>query len=240
MKLNVNGESGRAYSVDTKEITCTCPHFKYRLRHFPAESERRLCKHLRQVFEEHPELSPLKRSNISNTGLKDADGKVRYPRSIFSSYITELNSVVNQFSNIIDKYEICGSYRRLKETVSDLDVLIVLHEGKSPDSFLNYLEEFMSYLKLWRGDKKASYKIDGYIQIDFKFVPIESWPFATLHFTGSKYENIEMRRRAISMGYSLNEYGLTRESDGSKITNLKSERDIYEFLGIPYKEPYER
>jgi DNA polymerase/3'-5' exonuclease PolX len=49
-----------------------------------------------------------------------------------------------------------------------------------------------------------------------------------------------MRRRAISMGYSLNEYGLTRESDGSKITNLKSERDIYEFLGLPYKEPYER
>jgi DNA polymerase (family 10) len=91
-----------------------------------------------------------------------------------------------------------------------------------------------------RGSIKAAYMIDGYIHVDFKVVPEESWAFSLCHFTGSKAENIRLRKAALSKGLSLSEYGF-KDKDGRIHTyGLKTERDIYEYLGLPYVEPWNR
>lgn len=242
MKLEVQGSGDSIYEVDTELITCTCPNFRYRCRHFGITNPDRMCKHIFKVFNDHPELKPAAiiqaEKKLPKAG-EDADGKVRYPRAIFDPYVSEIRSVMAAFS-IVSKYEFCGSYRRLASRVSDLDVLIVLDPStKSPDVIFDYCENILNYSRLWRGQKKASYKIDGYIQVDFKIVPIESWVFSLCHYTGSKGENIRLRRRANDKGLTLNEYGIYRGEEFVG-NDIKTEEDLYSFLELPYKTPYER
>jgi DNA polymerase/3'-5' exonuclease PolX len=240
MEIKVQGSRKEPYMVDTEKITCTCPHFKFRSRNFSIDNENRLCKHLLKVFDEHPEQKPAIISKLdSGSSNIDKDGKIRYSRQVFDQYVSEIRSVLQSFS-IIKLFEFCGSYRRLSPRVSDLDVLLVLEpESSSPDPIFNYFEEVLNYDRLWRGDKKASYKTDGYIQIDFKIVPEISWPFALCHYTGSKEENIRLRRLANSKGLSLNEYGIYKDKEFIG-QGIKTEQDLYSFLGIPYKSPYNR
>lgn len=236
--------SEKLYQVDTKKVTCTCSNFTYRCSHYTPDREERLCKHLSQIYSTYPELLPKTMIEIdSNKGPKDADGKTRYPRAVFDMYVSEVKSVLKQFNSIIEKYEVCGSYRRLCQRVSDLDFLIVLKDGESWDPFLNYLESTMGYKlieDIGRGDCKAAYRVDGYVHIDFKAVDKINWPFALLHFTGSKSTNINMRRKANSMGYKLNEYGLFKESNGEAVTGLLTEKDVFKYLELDYKEPWDR
>jgi DNA polymerase (family 10) len=82
--------------------------------------------------------------------------------------------------------------------------------------------------------------IDGIVHIDFKAVPEESWPFATLHFTGSKAHNIKMRQRALQLGYSLSEYGFKDKEGIISNQGCQTEEDIFKFLRMPYKEPWDR
>lgn len=247
MIIEVQGSSSTPYKVDTEKVTCTCPNFRYRCSHFSVDSENRLCKHLREVYEQHPELASVaiqivlgKYADTTMEPTEDPDGKTRYPISFFDSYVFDIKSIMKNYSQDIDKYEFCGSYRRRAERVSDLDVLIVLKDGHSPEDMLNYCEQIMGYERLWRGDKKASYKIDGIVQVDFKFVPADSWAFATMHFTGSKNYNIMCRQKSLQLGYSLSEYGF-KDKDGNIHTfGCNTEEDIHRFLKLPYLEPWNR
>lgn len=306
--LSSDGET--EYIVDTEKVTCTCPQFMYRCSHKPIDSEDRLCKHIAKVFEDHPESIPARlQKEYANADMsgKDPDGKIRYPRSLFDLYVTSIKSAMLQFPNIIARFEVCGSYRRLAPRVSDLDILIELSadynidiwESTEPDHdddyircincsgdkvdnvvndmdpdhcfrsanyydlkfdsdtkynvglkriyadwnpFLDYLENVLGcklIQEIGRGNAKAAYMMDGFVHVDFMCIQTESWPFALLHFTGSKGTNIEMRRRANQMGYTLNQYGLTADN-GSNVEGLKSEKDIFEFLQLQYKQPWER
>jgi len=232
-------KGSKDYEVNTEEVTCTCPHFRYRCSHFPKYSMDRLCKHLVQAYEENPQLKPieLKKSEPNENG----DGKIRYPRDIFRQYIDMINEAINANKHIIKKYLICGSYRRLKSEISDLDYLIVLEDGvNSPSLFFNYITS-IGGIKLWEGDKKGSYKFDGFVQVDFRVISEESFPFASSYFTGSKEENIRLRRIAASMKHSLSEYGLRSDEDGQIHTyGIKTEADLYNWLNQEYKEPWMR
>lgn len=248
MKIEVQGSGKDPYIVDTQAVTCTCRDFVYRRSRHMSGTPERLCKHIEQVFSEHSELAPVWYQRLLNyetatqdpTQVDPGDGKVRFPREFFDSYVFDITSTINHFKHIIKKYEFCGSYRRRCDKVSDLDVLIILQDNQSPAEFLDYCEDLLGYDKLWRGDKKASYKIDGIVQVDFKFVPEESWAFSTLHFTGSKNHNIEMRSRAHQFGYSLSEYGFKNKDGVVSTLGCKTEEDIFNFLRMPYKAPWDR
>lgn len=237
-------ESGEIYVQDVNKVTCTCPNFKYRTSHFPIDDERRMCKHLESIYRLFPEDLPdaikLKDSQRAMASMGD---KTRYPRSIFDLYVDDIKSTLNQFTNLIERCEVCGSYRRLSPMVSDLDILIQLRDGADWEPLLDYIENIKQWSlikNIGRGSAKAAYMIDGFIHVDFKCVDKSSWPFALMHFTGSKSTNIEMRRIANSRGYKLNEYGLFNELTGDKVEGLTTERSVYEFLGVSYKEPWDR
>jgi len=247
MIFEIQGSGKEPYKVDTEKLTCTCPNFKFQRSRLPNTSADRLCKHLQQVFDEHPELAPLwmqhqESNEVSVTA--DADGKTRYNRAFFDVYVYDIKAVLSHFAMQIKRYEFCGSYRRLAERCSDLDVLLVLNDGFTADEFFDYLQNVMGYelmKNIGRGSKKAAYLIDGIVHVDFKVIPEESWPFATLHFTGSKENNIKMRQKALSLGYSLSEYGLRRkDEDQVQQFGCKTEEDIFNFLHMQYLEPWDR
>lgn len=258
MIQEVKGSRGSIYKIDTEKMACTCKSFQFNGRRHPIDSEQRLCKHMKALFKEHPEFAPgwyqLNQQRIQEVydSVKaeltaDPDGKYRRPASFFDPFVNEIKLSISQFNKIVKFYEFCGSYRRRKDRISDLDVLVVLHQDQKPDDFLDYLENTLGYGRLWRGEKKASYDLLGNtkkspsnVQVDFRFVPEDSWAFSVLHFTGSKSHNIEMRRRALQFGYSLSEYGLKGKDNVVSSHGCKTEKDIFDFLRMPYKEPWER
>ena len=80
-----------------------------------------------------------------------------------------------------------------------------------------------------------------YRRVDFLFTTRTEYPFSILYFTGSKGFNVVMRNRALNLGYSMNEHGLTVKGTGAPISQtFSNEQDIFAFLGMEYKKPEER
>jgi DNA polymerase (family 10) len=127
--------------------------------------------------------------------------------------ILELEKTIRARPGVIGAWA-AGSVRRRKETVGDIDILVVVDKPE------NAIERF----ELPEGGIKA----------DLRFVGPESYGAALLHFTGSKTHNVALRGLAIRKGLKLNEYGLWR---GEKLIAGKTEEEIYDALGLQYIEP---
>ncbi len=125
-----------------------------------------------------------------------------------------------------------GSYRRRKDTVGDLDVLVTCKEGsKVMDRFVNYedVEKVVS-----KGKTRSTVLLRSGFQVDLRVVPQVGYGAALMYFTGSKDHNIAVRKIAVSKNYKLNEYGLFK---GEKRVAGKTENQVYEKLGLSFIEP---
>ena len=126
-----------------------------------------------------------------------------------------------------------GSLRRGCETIGDLDLLAT----GAPPSVMNDLVEYPLVERvLGHGDTKSSILIQGGFQADLRLVAAESRGAALQYFTGSKAHNIALRDRAIGLGFKLNEYGLFRVADDSRVAGEREE-DIYAALGLDFVPP---
>jgi DNA polymerase (family X) len=144
--------------------------------------------------------------------------------------------VVEELEKIpgLTSYEVAGSFRRRKETVGDLDVLV---EGDISDNSLQHFAKGAAVKEVLAvGETKASVKLENNFQVDVRVVPKESWGAALLYFTGSKAHNVELRTRALKMNLHLNEYGLFRE-DNTTLVAGSSEEEVYSALGLDYIPP---
>ncbi|HVV43952.1 MAG TPA: helix-hairpin-helix domain-containing protein, partial [Bryobacteraceae bacterium] len=131
-------------------------------------------------------------------------------------------------NRLADRAEIAGSLRRRKETIGDLDVLVV---SKDSPRLLRQLTALpMVKQVLETGDTKASAVIEGGIHVDIRSVPEKSFGAAMQYFTGSKQHNIHLRKLAREQGLKFNEYGVFR---GTRRTGGDDEADVYESLGMP-------
>lgn len=132
----------------------------------------------------------------------------------------------------IEQIEAAGSYRRGRETVGDLDFLVVSsHAAEVMDA----LAEFEPGAKvLARGETKMSVRLGCGLQVDVRVVPAESFGAALQYFTGSKEHNVELRSRAKALGLKINEYGVFR---GDKYVAGRSEEEVYAALGLPWFPP---
>lgn len=126
-----------------------------------------------------------------------------------------------------------GSLRRGCETCGDIDILAV-----GADATL--MEQFVAFPRVERvlgqGDTKSSVRIVGGYQADLRLVPAGSRGAAMQYFTGSKAHNVLLRDRAIQHGLKLNEYGLFRVDDESRVAG-ETEEGIYEALGMSWVPP---
>ncbi|PQO47078.1 DNA polymerase/3'-5' exonuclease PolX [Blastopirellula marina] len=137
----------------------------------------------------------------------------------------------------IKQLQFAGSYRRGKETVGDIDILVT---AKSPDTAMDRLNEFPELSEvIARGDTKMSIRLDNNMQVDLRVVPEESYGAALVYFTGSKEHNVKIRGIAKQHGMKINEYGVFRvEKDGSEqYVAGKTEEDVYKALDLPWFPP---
>jgi DNA polymerase (family X) len=145
---------------------------------------------------------------------------------------------IRAFPGVI-RSELCGSLRRRKETVADLDILVSSKDAQSiMDQFVK-IPEVVQVLA--QGPTKSSVlaamHVHGHkvtMQADLRVVTDEQFPFALHYFTGSKEHNIRMRQRAIDRDLTLNEYALANDK---KSVPCKTEEDIFAALGLAYIEP---
>lgn len=136
----------------------------------------------------------------------------------------------------VERLEVCGSVRRRKETVGDIDILVISSKPKPVmETFIN-MPEVVRVLA--HGETKSMVHLKNGLDADIRVVPKESYGAALNYFTGSKDHNVELRKIAISKGLKLNEYGLFRVR-GKKETMVsgKTEEKLYKTLGMDYIEP---
>lgn len=127
---------------------------------------------------------------------------------------------------------IAGSYRRMKETVGDIDLLVC--SGKPAQA----LERFVAYPEvrdvLARGTTRAAVRLACGLQADLRVVPRACFGAALHYFTGSKAHNIAVRKLGLARGLKINEYGVWR--GGRRIAG-DTEASVYAAVGLPYIEP---
>jgi DNA polymerase (family 10) len=134
--------------------------------------------------------------------------------------------------------EIAGSYRRAKEVVHDLDLIVATREPQLvSEDFAGH--EFVERV-LAAGATKTSVVLKSGLQCDLRVVTAAEFPFAIQYFTGSKEHNVRLRGRALERGWSLNEYRFS-EAEGRKLVEplpeVREEADIYKALGLRWIAP---
>jgi DNA polymerase (family 10) len=126
----------------------------------------------------------------------------------------------------------CGSIRRKKETIGDVDFLVI---SKKPAIVMDFFISLPGVVKIWgKGNTKASVRMRDGFDADIRVVQERSYGSALQYFTGSKEHNISLRKIAMDKGLKLSEYGLFR---GSKMVVGETEEGIYKFLKMNWIEP---
>ena len=134
----------------------------------------------------------------------------------------------------ISRMEWAGSYRRGRETVGDLDLLIVAEDREAAmDQLEAYAEHSSTIL---RGDTKISIRVGKAFQVDMRVVDEDQFGAALQYFTGSQAHNIHTRRLAKDKGLKINEYGVFSQEDDSQVAGA-TEEDVYASIGLPWIAP---
>ena len=118
----------------------------------------------------------------------------------------------------VQRLDFAGSYRRGKETIGDLDILIISDDCHS---VMDHFASFPSIQEtIVRGDTKMSVRVTDSFQVDLRVVAEKSWGAALQYFTGSKEHNVRIRGLAKSKGMKINEYGVFDANDESKMLEV--------------------
>lgn len=151
---------------------------------------------------------------------------------------------------------VAGSLRRGRDTVGDIDILAATDDGQAVTD--RFVKAPGVTAVLGHGATKASVRVTvpeaarskrktaaREIQVDLRVAEPSAWGAALLYFTGSKEHGVELRRRALKKGLTLNEYGLFPEDGeaeppqerGIAPVAAKTEAEIYEALDLPWIPP---
>ncbi len=137
-------------------------------------------------------------------------------------------------SGLAKRVELAGSIRRRKETVGDLDVLVISDRPREVVDLFASMSIFKEVLS--KGDTKSSAITADNFQVDLRVLEEGSFGAALQYFTGSKSHNVRIRTLAQRKGLTLSEYGLFEEASG-KLVASSTEEEIYAALGMSYVEP---
>lgn len=132
----------------------------------------------------------------------------------------------------VEAVDMAGSLRRKKETIGDVDFLVI---SRNPKPIMDFFVSLPGVIKVWgKGATKSSVRTEEGFDMDIRVVPKRSYGSALQYFTGSVEHNIATRKIAIDKGLKLSEYGLF---SGSKMIAGETEEGIYKALGLDWIEP---
>ena len=133
-----------------------------------------------------------------------------------------------------------GSYRRRRETVADIDILV---ETSNPSAVIErlhrspWVERVGGFGQRTGGQTRTTVHLMRGPQVDLMTMPPGDAGTYFVHFTGSAEHNVRLREIARDRGWSLSEHYFTRLDDSSTRVTMATEADVYEFLGLPFIEP---
>ena len=154
-------------------------------------------------------------------------------RFLLGEILPIANQVLKELQRLpeVERANVAGSVRRMKETIGDVDFLVISTEAKVMDFFVS----LPGVVKVWgHGATKSSVRLKEGFDMDIRVIPPESYGAALQYFTGSKDHNIALRKIAIDKGYKLSEYGLFQ---GPRMIAAETEEEVYGKLGMPWIPP---
>jgi len=132
----------------------------------------------------------------------------------------------------VKQISMAGSLRRRKETIGDIDILVVTSD---PERIMKEFLTLPGIIKVWgKGKTKSSIRLEIGIDVDLRVVEEKSFGSALQYFTGSKEHNIALRKIAIDLGLKLNEYGVFK---GEKYLAGRTEEEVYKALKLQWIPP---
>lgn len=146
--------------------------------------------------------------------------------------------------NSVLQVDIAGSYRRRKEILHDLDLLVATKEPEAIMKF--FVSHRLVESVIAQGPTKSSLRLRSGVQCDLRVVSTAEYPFALAYFTGNKEHNIELRSRALQRGWTLNEYRLAQVPVDSKakkkrpirkIPKVRDEAGLYRAVDLDFIPP---
>ena len=177
-------------------------------------------------------FSKMKEENILRTIQLSKKNKTRYLLGDVYPLIKKIESRLTAEDCVIH-CAIVGSFRRMKETIGDIDILV---STKEPEKVLRFFVNMPEVEEIkGKGKAKAFVELSNGIGVDLLVVPQESFGSASQYFTGNKDHNISLRNLAISIGLHLNELGLFTKK--KKQIAGDDEQEIYEKLHLEYIPP---
>jgi DNA polymerase (family 10) len=210
------------------------------LKRLRAELDVESLDDLRRVLGEHrlrtlKGFGPKSEENLAQALARhEKQGTVgRTPISVALPLATRIVARLQELPGVTHA-SVCGSLRRFSETVGDVDVIVAAAE---PEPVMEALVAMPLVDRvLGRGASKTSVVTRRGTQVDVRVVAPHQLGAALLYFTGSKGHNIKLRMRALSRGWTLNEYALS-EVEGGKVIASETEEQIYQALGLPLIPP---
>jgi len=166
--------------------------------------------------------------------LKEVEGKGEKERIKLREAEQRARSLVEYLkrSKGIKEITVAGSYRRRKETVGDLDILVTCKKGsKVMDHFVDY-EDVKKVVS--KGTTRSTIVLRSGLHVDLRVVPQVCYGAALHYFTGSKAHNIAIRKLGVKKKLKINEYGVFK---GKKRIAGKTEKEVYDQVDLPYIEP---
>lgn len=236
------------YILSKKEIP--------KLTEYLSNPQVKLYNQLREIWGVGPVAAE---SMINDYGVKSLrDLKSKYvlteTQELGLKYFADINTPIprKEAESIIEILKggpreicVCGSFRRGKKVIKDLDILIV--GITNPTAFRDYLYSAFKRVEIFNFKNKKmtvlvqlSGRHNRMRHIDFRYVRKSDLPTAMLYFTGNAIFNRVLRQRAKRMNYKLSEYGLFPGKSNSKITGLTTEEAVFKKLRLKYIEPRDR
>jgi len=157
-------------------------------------------------------------------------------RFLLGDILPLAENIEKKLSNLkeVKRINLAGSIRRKKETIGDVDILIISPKPDKVMDFFTELEEVKRVVS--KGHTRSTVITVKNLQIDLRVVEKESYGSALQYFTGSKEHNIKLRSIALKKNWKLSEYGLI-DKDSTETIASENEADIYKALGLDYIEP---
>jgi len=155
----------------------------------------------------------------------------RFRLDVADAVATELSEYLRRHK-AVEEVTPAGSLRRGRETIGDLDLLVI---GRDAASIAEHMTRYAGITQvLAKGEDKVSVKLENQMQVDVRMLERKSYGAALMYFTGSKEHNVALRDRAKRRGWKLSEYGLFH---GERVIAAKTEEEVYKKLGLDLIPP---
>ncbi len=171
--------------------------------------------------------------------LTQHSGRFLYP--VAEDEAEQIRAALATRSDVV-RLQIAGSLRRKRETVKDIDMVLSVADDAGDEvrtSLMDFFTQQPSVQAITgKGDTKSSVVLSTGIAMDLRVVNDSQFPYTLHHFSGSREHHIALRRRALSMDITINDYGMFRGKDPQgELIPCKNETEMYAALDMDYIEP---